>query len=272
LKDKIAVAMSVYKNDSSAHLEIAIQSLMNQTYRYFDLFIEVDGTVSDAIKSVLDKFGNVDNVFVNFNEYNEGLATRLNQIIDNVMKKKCYVYIARMDADDISHELRFEKQVAFLLENSEISVVGSDVLEVSDDGVELFYKKMDSKHAEMLKNIIKKCPFNHPSVMFRTSVFEHGVRYKSELDNTQDYYLWVDLLTLNRKFANINEPLLKFRVNNTFHSRRGLKKAMNDLNSRLYAFKKLKVCTLSNILHTCLLFLLRMSPSFIKSFAYNRFR
>lgn len=264
--------MSVYKSDSSTHLEIAIQSILNQTYRDFDLFVECDGPVSNNIKHTLDTFAGLDNVYINYNEFNSGLASRLNQIVNKAIDKDCYEFIARMDADDISNENRFKKQVDFLLTHTDISVVGSDVVEISDNGVELFYKKMDSNHADMFENIIKKCPFNHPTVMFRISVFDNGLRYNSRLKNTQDYYLWVDLLALNAKFANVNEPLLKFRVNDSFHSRRGLKKALNDVNSRLYAFKKLDVCTISNILHTFLLFLLRISPSFIKSFAYNKFR
>ncbi|MDV5059493.1 glycosyl transferase, partial [Vibrio diabolicus] len=120
--------------------------------------------------------------------------------------------------------------------------------------------------------IIKRCPFNHPSVMFRMSVFEDGFRYKSELMNTQDYYLWVDLLAAGKNFANINEPLLMFRINESFHSRRGFKKAMNDLNSRIYAFKKLDVLNLSNIIHTISLFLLRIAPTSIKKWAYKTLR
>ncbi|MEZ8239318.1 glycosyltransferase [Vibrio splendidus] len=272
VNNNVAVAMSVYKSDNSEHLEMAILSVLNQSHSKFDLFIEVDGSIPSSTRGVLSKFDTLANVFVNYNSLNEGLATRLNQIINTVVEKDNYGFVARMDADDVSSASRFEKQVDFLIENPEISVVGSDVIEISCSGDELFYKRMSKSHDEMFDNIIKKCPFNHPSVMFNISVFNSGIRYNEELMNTQDYYLWVDLLALNKQFANINEPLLKFRVNESFHSRRGLKKAINDLNSRLYAFKKLKVYSMSNILHVFLLFLLRLSPGFIKSYAYNKFR
>lgn len=272
VNNKIAVAMSVYKTDNAEHLELAILSILNQSYSNFDLFIEVDGSIPSQTRSILSKFDNQTNVLINYNSSSKGLATRLNQIINNVVEKGTYDFLARMDADDISSITRFEKQVNFLLGNPEISVVGSDVIEISELGIELFYKKMSKNHNDMFDNIIKKCPFNHPSVMFNISIFRNGIRYKSELLNTQDYYLWVDLLALGRKFANINEPLLKFRVNDSFHSRRGVKKAVNDLKSRIYAFKKLKVYSFSNILHVFLLFFLRISPSFIKSYAYRKFR
>ncbi|MCZ8487821.1 hypothetical protein O9992_10395 [Vibrio lentus] len=72
-----------------------------------------------------------------------------------------------MDADDVSSASRFEKQVDFLIENPEISGLSvQDVIEISCSGDELFYKSMSKSHDEMFDNIIKKCPFNHPSVMF----------------------------------------------------------------------------------------------------------
>ncbi len=272
VNNNVAVAMSVYKTDNAEHLEIAILSILNQSYSNFDLFIEVDGSVPSLTRDILSKFDSVTNVFINYNCSNEGLATRLNQIINKVIEKGQYGFVARMDADDISSVLRFEKQVDFLIDNPDISVVGSDVIEISEQGDELFYKKMSESHNEIFNNVIKKCPFNHPSVMFNISVFNSGIRYNAELMNTQDYYLWVDLLSINKRFANLNEPLLKFRINKSFHSRRGFKKAINDFNSRLYAFKKLDVLTISNVIHTCLLFLLRISPPFLKSFAYRYLR
>lgn len=271
-KYKLAVAMSVYKTDDIDHLRIAITSILNQTYKNFDLYVEVDGIISKNVKELLTEFDFHNNIFIHFNQSNMGLAYRLNDIIDKVIKQDCYSFIARMDADDVSHPERFKKQVKFLCDNSDVSVVGSDVIEISETGDTLFYKKMDTAHNILASRIIKKCPFNHPSVMFNMSVFREGSRYKPELKNTQDYYLWVDLLAAGKKFANINEPLLKFRVNNSFHSRRGFKKAMNDFRSRIYAFKHLNVLSIDNVIHTFFLFLLRISPRFIKKLAYKFLR
>lgn len=268
----IAVAMSVYKSDNVEQTYKSIESILTQTVYDFDLYISVDGYVDFDLRYLLIHYSKQPNVYVYFHSKNKGLATRLNEIIDIVSTSYSYQYLARMDSDDISISNRFSKQLDFLVKNPEVSVVGSDVIEISNSGHQLFYKKMDAQHETITRNIIKKCPFNHPSVMFRMSIFEEGFRYKSELKNTQDYYLWVDLVAAGKTFANINEPLLKFRVDDDFHSRRGFDKAMNDLNSRIYAFKHLDVLTLSNVVHTIKLFLLRLAPSFIKKWAYNNLR
>lgn len=269
---KIAVAMSVYKTDNIKYVKESIDSILNQDYKNFDLFVEVDGPVDSLVTEFLQQLNSLENVFVNFNSCNKGLATRLNTIIDIAVNSNSYSFLARMDADDVSEPNRFSEQVLFLKNNKNVSVVGSDVIEISEDSVVIFEKKMDHSHELLRKNIIKKCPFNHPSVMFNMDVFYEGYRYDASLMNTQDYYLWIDLLSAGKVFANINKPLLKFRVSKEFHSRRGLKKAINDLNSRIYAFSKLDNLKFSDVIHTILLFLLRLSPTPIKKFAYKLFR
>ncbi|MCG9639513.1 glycosyltransferase [Vibrio sp. Isolate34] len=269
---KIAVAMSVYKSDLANNLKISLDSIINQDYVNFHIIIQVDGPVGDDVHMLLSNYENCDNVSIHFNELNLGLAQRLNDCIEIALLDEDIHYIARMDSDDISEVDRFQKQVSFLELNPEVDVLGTDVWEISSSGEKKFYKSMDSNHKKLVNKIIKKCPFNHPSVMMKKSIFKSGIRYKSELMNTQDYYLWVDLIADGRVFANLNEPLLNFRVDDDFHQRRGFKKAMNDLNARIYAFKKLNNLNVSNLMHTVALFILRISPPVLKKIAYNRLR
>ncbi len=273
---KVAIIMSVYKLDTISNLKECIESLMNQDHHLFDVFIMVDGIVDVEVHTYLLSLSLLDNFNVFFNMTNLGLATRLNELIDIIINKKnkcSYKFIARMDADDISMKNRISKQVEFFDSNEIISVIGSNVIEIDNDGNDLFNKKMDLTHNVMLENIIKRCPFNHPTVMFRVEIFMSGeIRYKNELKNTQDYYLWIDLISAGYYFSNVDDFLLKFRVDNNFHSRRGLEKAINDVKSRLYALKKLNNYSVSNFIHITLLFMLRISPSKIKKLAYRFLR
>ncbi|WP_318443283.1 glycosyltransferase [Photobacterium leiognathi] len=270
--NKIAVALSIYKSDTLIYLQESINSILNQTYKNFDLYITVDGDVSNDISDFLKKIENNKNIFIDYYSCNKGLAFRLNQIIDEVVEKSIYDFVARMDADDISELNRFQEQINFFQEHHNVDVLGCDIIEIDEYGNELFYKRMDADHNEIKTKIIKKCPFNHPSVMFKIDIFNNGFRYNSALMNTQDYYLWVDLLSAGKIFSNVNKPLLKFRVNESFHNRRGFNKAINDVKSRLYAFQKLDVINISNILHVIALFILRLSPSKVKKVAYKYLR
>ncbi|AWB01065.1 glycosyl transferase [Vibrio harveyi] len=265
--------MSVYSGDRDEWIKESIDSLLVQSYRA-DIFIAVDGNVTNEVIDTLKGYeAKHDNIKIQFYETNEGLATRLNDLIDTVLSSNVlYKYIARMDADDVALPHRIESQVNFLEDNSEISVVGSSVIEVDEYNSPLFTKIMADSHDDLAENIIRKCPFNHPTVVFRSSVFLSGFRYLSGIKNTQDYYLWVQLLSNDYKFSNLKEPLLYFRVSNDFHKKRGVKKAINEFNARVYAMKTLSKLSVLNVVFTVSLLLIRVSPKFISKFAYRYMR
>ncbi|URE79625.1 glycosyl transferase [Providencia stuartii] len=202
------------------------------------------------------------------------LALRLNQMIDySINNFYTFSYFARMDADDISDKHRFEKQINFLEKNTNIDIVGSDVIEINESGEIINYKNMPTNHKELVNNIIKRCPFNHPTIMIRKNIFLNpSIRYDSELKNTQDYKLWVELISKGFTLANINEPLLQFRISNDFYKKRGISKVKNDINSRLYAIKLLNIHSIKNYLYIFLIFVLRISPKFMSKLAYKILR
>lgn len=269
---KVAVAMSVYKADKLSYLVEAVNSILEQEYKAFHLYIEVDGAISSDVRSYLNSL-DPENSTVTYYRENKGLATRLNQAIDKIIRSGQFSYIARMDSDDISDRLRFREQVDFLSKNQDIYVLGTDVLEIDKDNNPTYHKHMEVDSHKIRSDIIKKCPVNHPSVMFRVNLFdEFKLRYQDSLMNTQDYYLWVDVIDKGLKISNLNSPLLRFRVDENFHKRRGFKKSMNEFNSRIYAMKKLSMFSFRNILHTVLLLLLRLSPETVKKLAYRYMR
>ncbi|TGA73344.1 glycosyltransferase [Aliivibrio fischeri] len=268
----VAVAMSVYKSDKLSYLIEAINSILEQEYEVFHIYIEVDGAISSDVKSYLNSL-NPETATITYHRENKGLATRLNQAIDKIIQSGQFSYIARMDSDDISDSSRFREQVDFLSKNQDVYVLGTDIIEIDNDNNPIYYKHMESDSDKIKYNIIKKCPVNHPSVMFRVDLFDNfKLRYQDNLMNTQDYYLWVDVINKGLKISNLNIPLLKFRIDENFHNRRGFKKAINEFNSRIYAMNKLSIFSFSNILHTILLLSLRLSPEPIKKFAYRYMR
>lgn len=274
MSEYVAVLMSVYIKDSKDHLERAIVSIKSQKYTKLDIYLAVDGEVEGDVQIYLNDLQQEKNIYIFYSSENRGLAFQLNRLINKVLAFPCYKYLARMDADDISDPLRIGKQVKFLQERSDVDVVGSSVLEIDDTGKVLFTKRMDVDSKALRENIIRKSPFNHPTVMFRAEFFlKHSkIRYKNTLLNTQDYYLWVDMLEVGAQFANLDEPLLKFRVGDDFYDKRGSGKALNDFKARIYAMNRLKIWSSYNILITILLLILRLSPRFVKMWAYKKLR
>ena len=270
MPDKIAVLMSVYKADSLVYLIESVESILNQTYQQFHFFIAVDGVVDSDLNDFLTVLNTNDKVSVYFNQYNEGLATRLNELL-NIVQQEDYNYIARMDADDISHADRFKKQLEFIKKNG-LDILGSDLIEIDENGTHQQEKKMFSDPSEILKNIVRRCPVNHPTVFMKSEVFtKDNFRYDATLLNTQDYDLWIRLLEQGYKFGNLNEPLLFFRVGNNFFERRSKKKVLNEVKLKFFAWQKLSKKPL-DLAFIVVFFLMRVSPTWVKKFAYKRFR
>ena len=65
MKSKIAVIMSIYRNDRIDFVKLAVESILNQTYKDFDYYIQYDGPVDaedilkvNRFKKLLEYFKN----------------------------------------------------------------------------------------------------------------------------------------------------------------------------------------------------------------------
>lgn len=265
------IIMSVYFSDSVLYFKQAIDSLLDQTYPV-DIYIFVDGDISLTLRKVLETYSQCSNVFIFYNIDNIGLAKGLNKLIDEFVISSDYKYVARMDSDDISRPNRIEKQINFFEDNENIDVLGTSCREFGAS-FSLDEKHLPKTHRELLNFSITRCPFIHPSVMFRVSVFKKGFRYPENTILTEDMAFWFLLLRNGFHFANINEILLDYRLNeDTIHRRKGLKKAMSEINVRAHNMILLKQVNLKNIALIGARVVFHLMPSSLVKFAYKKAR
>jgi glycosyltransferase involved in cell wall biosynthesis len=216
----LVVIMSVYKNDKLEFVIESVQSILHQTFTDFEYYIIFDGPVSSGIDNYISSLGDK-RITLFRRDKNEGLAVALNFLLVHILKNPQYRYIARMDADDISLPTRFEKQRAFLLENTEISIVGSWYEEIDESGKHLSDRKLPVDHDSLRKRYMTRTPFAHPSVMYRRQLIEKAGFYPTDTILMEDNVLWGRALKEGLRFANIPQYLLKFRVTQSFYQRRG---------------------------------------------------
>lgn len=266
----ICVIMSVYRSDDPKMLKSSIESILNQTVKC-DLFVYQDGNISTELSSVLHEYIDENSLTLFINDINKGLAVGLNYMINNAIKQG-YKYIARMDSDDISRPIRIEKQVNFLENNKHIDVLGTSCREFGASFA-LDEKHLPKTHKELLNFSITRCPFIHPSVMFRSSVFEKEFRYPENTVLTEDMALWFLLLNNGFRFANLNEILLDYRLNeNTINRRKGFKKAMSEINIRTKNMISLKQVNIKNISLIGARIVFHLMPSSLVKLAYKKAR
>jgi hypothetical protein len=265
------LAMAVYSGDNQVWVEEAVYSLVCQTYQHHIIVIVIDGDISDEILTYLVNISKLlDNILLVRGDKNRGLSACMNFVVDWTLSNiKTAKYFFRMDADDISDPQRLEKQITFLEKHPKISILGSGLYEVNEQGKQVGQRKLPQKHGEIIRFLPKRCSINHPTVVIRLNVFEQGFRYRENLMNTQDYFLWADLAAAGFKFANLSDKLLKFRRVNDFYKRRGLNKSINEFKARFYTMKVLDKYSLGNIVYAFAVFALRLMPGRVVKFAYK---
>lgn len=228
---KLAVIMSLYKSDVIVYVQLATESILNQSCSNFDFFIQYDGPVKEDIDKYLSSIEDKRIKIFKRNE-NKGLAYSLNELLGVVISKG-YQYIARMDADDISLPERFEKQLAFMELHPDIECLGTWAIEIKSDGSEFYRKQMPETHEACWKQFMIRDCMIHPTVMFRKSYIEKAGMYSLDTYFGEDTMMWAQGFAKGCKFANIPEYLFKFRLDdNFFNRRRGWKHAKGILTLR----------------------------------------
>jgi len=270
---KVAVIMSVYRSDSLEYMRDAIESILNQTFNNLTLFIYRDGIVPIEIDKYLSFIQSENkNITILISEQNSGLASALNKLIDVIILDGSFNYIARMDSDDISRPERLFKQFEFLEQNKNIDVCGTSCREFGASFA-LEEKHLPQTSDQLLDFSITHCPFIHPSVMFRTSVFSSGIRYPTDTSLTEDMALWFILLNQGYKFSNINEILLDYRLNeNTIERRSGMNKAFSEFKIRFENMISLKKISIRNCTLIFARLVFHILPSSLMKIAYRKAR
>lgn len=262
--------MSLYKNDRLENLRLAVESILFQTFNDFDFYIQLDGIVKSECEKYLKSI-NDSRILIFERKTNLGLAKSLNELLGRLLSKD-YEYVARMDADDISLNNRFEKQIKFLDKHKEVDCLGTWAIEINEKGEEYFRKEMPISHEGCLKLFEKRDCMVHPTVMFRKSYFAKAGMYPEDTYFGEDTIMWAQGFYGGAKFANLPEFLFKFRLDEDFFSRRrGIKHAKSILKLRKRVNKMLGY-GLKAKAYAYLYAMAKMTPTPILSIIYKIFR
>lgn len=205
--EKLSVLLPVY-NTRSDWLSIAIESVLNQTHRDFELLLLNDGSTDPDTLATLAAFEKADDrVRLIHNPENMGLAKTLNRGLTLAR----YDWVARMDGDDIAEPQRFERQLAYLRAHPDISILGSD-LRTFGDKQEIFHYA--ERHEDITTSMLWGCSIPHPTVMYRKAAILAAGGYPTDYPNAEDYALWSKIVSHHPdvRFAIVPEVLFNYRV------------------------------------------------------------
>lgn len=205
-KNLISVILPAY--NAEKYLRESIDSILKQTYKYFELIILNDGS-TDSTENIILSYNDPRIIYVK-NERNIKLIKTLNKGID-IAKGE---YIARMDADDISLPTRLEEEFNMFRRDPKLGIVSCFPNNISDNGKFLsrssFFVCTQSESCRFVSAI--EPPFLHPGVMVKA---EHMKKYKyndsQEFYHIEDFELWHRMLEDGIKCAVLPKYLVNYR-------------------------------------------------------------
>jgi len=201
----ISVIMPVYNGGD--YLKLAIESILSQSFENFELVIINDGSTDksgDVIKSYSDL-----RIKSITNQSNLGLVCSLNLGIEHAKGK----YIARMDADDISHPDRLRIQFEFLENNTSYGMCGT-FYQIIDSQGNLQHKVELPRSDRDIKTFLNfgNC-FCHSTVMFRKDLSIKN-KYDKYFFLSEDYKLWYEFSKIC-KLAILPDYCVLYRFHST---------------------------------------------------------
>ena len=199
---KVSVLIPVYNTDE-VYLKEAIASILNQTFQDFELIIVDDGSKND-IETIVKSFHDSRIKFYK-NETNKGVAYTRNRLMDLAQSE----YIAFQDSDDISLPNRLEKQVKFLDENPNFSIVGCWEEKFPKTKIYRFLPK-----PKILDFLIGCAVQQGASMMRINDIKKYNLKYNEEYKTSEDYDFWCRAVK-DIDIYNIQEVLYKYRLNPT---------------------------------------------------------
>lgn len=201
----VSVLLPVYNGER--YLEVAVRSILSQTFRDFEFLILNDGS-TDRTASILTRLSREDARIQVFSRENRGLVISLNELLEKAEGRYC----ARMDADDIALPCRLDAQVTYFQNHPEVVLLGGQI-ELIDAatrllgvlGQPLTHREIEGNH------LCGHTSICHPAAMFdRIKALGVG-GYQDAFFRAEDLDLWLRLGEIG-PVANLAVTILMYRI------------------------------------------------------------
>jgi len=210
---KVSVILTSYNH--AKYLREAIDSVLQQTFRDFELIIWDDASIDESWQIITSYTDPRIQIFRNETTKRiEYLRTAISEIANGE-------YIAIHHSDDVWEPQKLEKQVAFLDANPQIGAVFTQAQIINEDGRPLqdpnhFYYKIfeqpnRTRHEWLNFFFYQGNALCHPSVLIRKLCYEKCGLYRYGLAQSPDFDMWVRLC-LKYEIHVLPEKLVRFRV------------------------------------------------------------
>lgn len=185
-------------------LDEAVASILAQTYTDFEVLVLDDCSTDDTLARARALASTDPRITVVANESNLGIARNRNKGLELTRGE----FIAWQDADDISMPQRLERQVAYLVENPEVGMVGGFLQFFG--GRRESIRRYAQDDGTLRRRIFRYSPVAQPAAMIRRAVLDSAGWYDQRFEPAEDLEMAFRIGRVAR-FANLQEVVIRYR-------------------------------------------------------------
>jgi len=232
---KVSIAITAYNTEK--YIEKAIESILNQTYKDFELILLDDGS-TDHTGEIIDKYKDYKNVRV-YHQENKGIPYSKSKCVELSRGE----YIVIFDSDDIAENTLIEKEVRCFEQskNKNVGIVYSDakiINEYDDITRESYVGKLNRMSKNPTMDLIFFPPYPMSSMMYKKEVFNKIGLYDSKYSVSSDYDLMIRM-SEHFTWEYIDEKLIRYRRHENNISRMGNIQMLFNLRDMLIKYSNL---------------------------------
>lgn len=213
----ISIIMSTYR-EKTEYIRLSIESMLNQTYRDIELILVPDDPDNNSVTEVLKEYQARDTrIRILENKKNLGLPGALNK----ALKEARGEYIARMDADDISHPERLEAQLQFL-QDHDLDLVGTRKQCINENGERISGSETPFYSPDTVMRRLRwhDC-LPHSTWLAKREVYHRLGGYR-DMPRSEDFDFLLRSLEQGMKMGMCDQILFDHRINDAGISRSGM--------------------------------------------------
>tara|TARA_Y100001933_G_C18975163_1_gene554315 strand:+ start:957 stop:1904 length:948 start_codon:yes stop_codon:yes gene_type:complete len=218
--------------NASKYIKNAVKSITNQSHKNLEIFLLENNSSDNTIK-IINKIASEDKRIKVFSLKDSNLIKSLNYGIN----KSNGEFIARMDADDLSHPDRLKEQIA-ILKKDRADICGCDFFTFNYKGQIIENFSTPSKTLDCYKRLLFSVPYCHGSLLFRSKVLKKITYDNDKYQSIEDYYLLVKMAEAGLIFTKVKRYLYYLRLHDESFSKNKFNLMQKDANDLAKDFLK----------------------------------
>ncbi len=198
--------------NAAAFLAEAIESILQQTLRDFELIIVDDGS-TDATLNIIESYAKSDPRIRVIHNPHGGVSSALNAGLHAAR----YDWVAVMHSDDVALPQRLQRQWEATKTDPSVVIWGTDGYHLSANGERIGHFRVGPTtvaECEALRKAGETVQAIHPTVLLKRDVALQAGGYDSNFDGSEDIEIFDRILKYG-PLVTITEPLLNYRIHNS---------------------------------------------------------